>query len=67
MPLTRLTNRLLVLPALLITGDTAPVRLREALTSGLPLLHKPVSTDLLFQMLAEVVEPHRQAIAVRQT
>jgi signal transduction histidine kinase/CheY-like chemotaxis protein len=29
-------------PALLITGDTAPERLREAHESGLPLLHKPV-------------------------
>lgn len=31
-----------VLPALLITGDTAPDRLREAQASGLPLMHKPV-------------------------
>lgn len=30
------------LPALLITGDTAPERLREAHASGLVLLHKPV-------------------------
>ena len=30
------------LPVLLITGDTAPQRLREALASGVPLLHKPV-------------------------
>ena len=30
------------MPALLITGDTAPDRLREAGSSGLPLLHKPV-------------------------
>ena len=30
------------LPALLITGDTAPQRLREARASGVPLLHKPV-------------------------
>ena len=29
-------------PAILITGDTAPERLREALASGLVLLHKPV-------------------------
>jgi signal transduction histidine kinase/ActR/RegA family two-component response regulator len=54
------------LPALLITGDTAPERLRDALTSGLPLLHKPVSTELLFQMLAEVTAQHRKAIAVHQ-
>jgi len=30
------------LPAALITGDTAPERLREAKASGIPLLHKPV-------------------------
>ena len=35
------------LPALLITGDTAPDRLREALASGIPLLHKPVSPEQL--------------------
>jgi len=29
-------------PALVITGDTAPERLREAQRSGYPLLHKPV-------------------------
>jgi CheY-like chemotaxis protein len=30
------------IPALLISGDTAPDRLREAQTSGFQLLHKPV-------------------------
>jgi len=30
------------LPALLITGDTAPARLQEAKQSGLHMLHKPV-------------------------
>jgi signal transduction histidine kinase len=35
------------LPALLITGDTAPQRLREARASGVPLLHKPVSPSQL--------------------
>jgi CheY-like chemotaxis protein len=30
-------------PALLITGDTAPERLREALNSDVALLHKPVA------------------------
>jgi len=30
------------LPALLITGDTGPERLREANASGLHMLHKPV-------------------------
>lgn len=30
-------------PALLVTGDTAPERLREAMNSNLALLHKPVA------------------------
>jgi signal transduction histidine kinase/ActR/RegA family two-component response regulator len=36
-----------VIPAAIITGDTAPERLQEAHDSGLPLLHKPVSADRL--------------------
>lgn len=35
------------LPAMLITGDTAPDRLREAMESGLLLLHKPVPNGKL--------------------
>jgi len=42
------------LPALLITGDTAPERLREAQATGVPLLHKPVSAALLYQHLHDV-------------
>lgn len=42
------------LPALLITGDTAPERLREAQASGIPLLHKPVSPGKLYRKLIEL-------------
>jgi signal transduction histidine kinase len=42
------------LPALLITGDTAPERLREAQASGLPLMHKPVSPGKLYRKLVEM-------------
>jgi signal transduction histidine kinase/CheY-like chemotaxis protein len=35
------------LPALLISGDTAPDRLREAERAGLVLLHKPVPAEAL--------------------
>jgi CheY-like chemotaxis protein len=42
------------LPALLITGDTAPERLREAKASGLPILHKPVSPSKLYRKLVEL-------------
>jgi signal transduction histidine kinase len=44
------------LPALLITGDTAPERLREAQASGIPLLHKPVSPSQLYRGLMEVLK-----------
>jgi signal transduction histidine kinase/CheY-like chemotaxis protein len=42
------------LPALLITGDTAPERLREAQASGIPLLHKPVTPGMLYRRLLEL-------------
>ena len=38
-------------PALLITGDTAPERLREAMSSGIPLLHKPLAPSQLYQAI----------------
>jgi len=44
------------LPALLITGDTAPARLREAQASGIPLLHKPLTPSELYSGLMEVLE-----------
>jgi signal transduction histidine kinase len=43
------------IPALLLTGDTAPERLREAADSGLPLLHKPLKTEQLKQALVEIL------------
>jgi CheY-like chemotaxis protein len=43
----RLRARLGNVPALVVSGDTAPERLREARASGLPFLHKPVSADKL--------------------
>lgn len=42
------------IPALLITGDTAPERLSEAKASGIPLLHKPVSPSKLYRKLIEL-------------
>ena len=43
------------LPALLITGDTSPQRLREAQATGLPLLHKPVAPDQLYRCMAQLL------------
>ncbi len=45
------------LPALMITGDTGPERLREALGSGVPLLHKPVAPEQLYRALAALLKP----------
>lgn len=42
-------------PALMITGDTAPERLREALASGILLLHKPVKSEQLYQAMVDVL------------
>ena len=47
------------IPALLLTGDTAPARLREASDSGLPLLHKPVSPTTLHQVLNHLLQANR--------
>jgi signal transduction histidine kinase len=43
------------IPALLLTGDTAPARLREATDSGLPLLHKPVPPVVLHDTLGQML------------
>ncbi|MBI2732984.1 MAG: response regulator [Aquabacterium sp.] len=40
------------LPAIIITGDTAPDRLRQAEAAGLPVLHKPVAPDTLMTAIA---------------
>lgn len=43
------------IPSVLLTGDTAPERLREADASGFPLLNKPVSPRVLRETLIEVL------------
>lgn len=42
------------IPAMLITGDTAPDRIREAEASGLLLLHKPVPNSKLRAAIAHL-------------
>lgn len=44
------------LPALLISGDTAPDRLQKAHAAGIPLLHKPVSAVPLRAAILKAVE-----------
>jgi two-component system, sensor histidine kinase len=43
------------IPAMLITGDTAPSRLAEAQQTGLLLLHKPVSNGKLRAAIANLI------------
>ena len=43
------------IPAILITGDTGADRLREAASSGLPVLHKPVNGRKLQSLLEEML------------
>lgn len=43
------------IPAILITGDTAVDRLREAAGSGLPILHKPVNGAQLQRLITDIL------------
>ena len=47
------------LAALLVSGDTAPARLREAHAAGLRLLHKPAGVDSLTRAIREEVDRER--------
>lgn len=49
------------LPALLISGDTGPERLREARTAAVTLLHKPVAHEKLIEAIS--IECHGAGIA----
>jgi CheY-like chemotaxis protein len=54
------------IPAMLITGDTAPDRLVEARASGLLLLHKPVPNGKLRAAVANLMQgPQRGFLAER--
>jgi len=44
------------IPAIIITGDTTPDRLREATQAGYPLLHKPVEPELLRSALQALLQ-----------
>ncbi|WP_338213696.1 hybrid sensor histidine kinase/response regulator [Halopseudomonas aestusnigri] len=57
-----LRERLGVLPpTFIITGDTAPDRLREAQSTGALLLHKPVDTTRLHDAISRVLGTHLAA------
>jgi CheY-like chemotaxis protein len=42
------------LPAIIITGDTSPERIREARRTDATLLHKPLSANALQQALLQL-------------
>lgn len=44
------------IPSIIITGDTAPERLREAEASGFSILHKPIQPPQLREALRETLE-----------
>ena len=43
------------LPAILVSGDTAPDRIKDAHEAGIPMLHKPVSAQTLRQAMTHQV------------
>ena len=45
-----------LLPALLITGDTAPERIQESYAHGIALLHKPVAPSDLYHKIVNALE-----------
>jgi CheY-like chemotaxis protein len=49
------------IPAFLISGDTAPERLREASASGYYLLHKPVLPMSLRAVVSQLLKGHPDA------
>jgi signal transduction histidine kinase/CheY-like chemotaxis protein len=48
------------IPGILITGDTAPERLQEAMQSGYKLLHKPVNASQLRTVVNRLLMQHRK-------
>ncbi len=55
------------LPALIVSGDTAPERLREAHEAGLTLLHKPVSEEQLINAMQAALAGQRRESSDVQT
>jgi signal transduction histidine kinase len=54
-------------PAFLISGDTAPERMREARASGYYLLHKPVLPITLRATMSQLLNEHVDAEDARET
>ncbi|QIL91649.1 response regulator [Microbulbifer sp. SH-1] len=50
-------------PAIVITGDTAPDRLREVQRVGSALLHKPLEADALYRVMVQLVGERADGVA----
>jgi len=46
------------IPALLVTGDTSPERLKNASNAGIEMLHKPLTMEKLARSVGEAVAKH---------
>ena len=46
-----------VVPAIIISGDTSPERLKQVKKTGLLFLHKPVRADELHQHMQALLKP----------
>jgi CheY-like chemotaxis protein len=55
------------IPAFLISGDTAPERLREAKASGFYLLHKPVLAITLRSVVSQLLRDHEAEYGTETT
>ena len=47
------------LPALLVSGDTAPERLQQAKDAAIKLLHKPLASSSLKQEMIKELQRHK--------
>ncbi len=45
-----------LIPALMITGDTAPENLYALNDSGLPIVHKPVTPEILYENISSLLD-----------
>ena len=52
------------IPAIILTGDTDPQRLREAKDSGFKLLHKPVSSARLRSLMSYLLDQDKEELDV---
>ncbi len=51
-------------PAVIITGDNSPARLKEVKATGLQLLHKPVSPEELYRVMHELLPATSDLMAI---